>query len=1245
MALVVKDRVKQTTTTTGTGSLVLNGTVDTFQTFASALANGDTTYYAILEPSTNAWEVGLGTWTESTTTLARTTILESSNSGSAINLTAGEAEVFITQPAEKAVYYDANGDITPTGDVDIAGTLDVTGAATFDDSVTIQGDLTVQGTTTTVEATNLAIADNMIYLNDGSSVTNPDLGWAGNYNDGTYAHAGIFRDASDGTFKIYDGYTPEPDAATNIDTTHASFTLAPLDTGALSVEGNVTVTGTVDGRDVAADGSKLDGIEAGATGDQSASEILTAVKTVDGSGSGLDADLLDGQQGSYYLDWTHVTNKPDPSVTLSGDVSGTATMTNLGSINITTTVANDSHTHDSRYYTETEVGNFFSGSTAITGYNKSNWDTAYGWGDHASAGYLAASSYTAADVLTKIKTVDGAGSGLDADTLDGISSGSFLRSDANDTYTGLLSFGNTSSRIDGSDGFPLVQVNASRAYFGSTSRSVTTLATNSSTGLKANVSGTDYTVWHQGNDGSGSGLDADLLDGQHGSYYLDWTNTTNKPDPTLTLNGDVSGSATFTNLGNATLTVTVADDSHNHTTANIDNFTESVQDIAGGMWSGNSESGVSVTYQDTDGTLDINVNDPTISLTGAVTGSATMTNLGNVSIATTATSDPTITLTGAVTGSGTMTNLGNVSIATTATADPTLTLTGDVTGSATFTNLGNATLTATVASDSHTHDGRYYTETESNGRYFRRDTSNDVDVRLASGHGRGLRFWDSDNYKIWMSSSTDGTWGGRLDSTSDYNMYFRMSGGTNRGFVFQNGTTEVFQVESGGQTRQTGAAYVNTNQRVFADNYHPNADKWTTARTLSLSGDASGSVSWDGSANATLSVTVADDSHNHVISNVDGLQTALDGKLSTSGTAANSQLLDSLDSSQFLRSDTNDTVATGRQISFYSNDTLETSSSDQASLEVFQDTSGADAFMQFHVGGDYAAYFGLKGDINDFAVGGWSMGNNYYRVWHSGNDGSGSGLDADTLDGLQLNSQNRNNQANAVVRTQANGYAEFGWINTTSGDTTSGLSRIYVDTGDGYIRKSTLAHVASQGGYVTSGSSPSFAGLNINGNLNAVDNIYLANLIYHEGDTNTYLQFHAADQFRVVTGGTERLEVNNSRTQIDTLLTDAAICEDYDALSGTSVTADPDAGGAFSLTMTGNTTFTFGAPALGSGVSTGFIIELTGNGGTVTWPTSVDWAGGTAPDAPASGETDIYVFWTRDGGTTWYGVLSVDAAA
>jgi len=112
MALVVKDRVKESSTTSGTGTLTLAGAVTGFQAFSAALSNGDTTYYAIAESSTGAWEVGLGTYTTSGTTLARTTILDSSNSGSAINLSGAGADVFITQPADKAAYFDAAGDLT-----------------------------------------------------------------------------------------------------------------------------------------------------------------------------------------------------------------------------------------------------------------------------------------------------------------------------------------------------------------------------------------------------------------------------------------------------------------------------------------------------------------------------------------------------------------------------------------------------------------------------------------------------------------------------------------------------------------------------------------------------------------------------------------------------------------------------------------------------------------------------------------------------------------------------------------------------------------------------------------------------------------------------------------------------------------------------------------------------------------------------------------------------------------------------
>ena len=81
---------------------------------------------------------------------------------------------------------------------------------------------------------------------------------------------------------------------------------------------------------------------------------------------------------------------------------------------------------------------------------------------------------------------------------------------------------------------------------------------------------TAYKMWNETNDGAGSGLDADKLDNQEGSYYLDWTNTTNKPDPVITLAGDATGSVTLTDLTSGTLTVAVVDDSHNHIISNVD---------------------------------------------------------------------------------------------------------------------------------------------------------------------------------------------------------------------------------------------------------------------------------------------------------------------------------------------------------------------------------------------------------------------------------------------------------------------------------------------------------------------------------------------------------------------------------------------------------------------------------------------------------------------------------------------------
>jgi hypothetical protein len=129
MALVVKDRVKQQTTTTGTGTITLSGSYTGFDTFAQ-IGNSNTTYYVITDDGTGDWEVGLGTYTSSGTTLSRDTILASSNSGSAVNLGAGTKVVFCGYPAGKSVYLDASGNIGVAGTVSATNITGATVTAT-----------------------------------------------------------------------------------------------------------------------------------------------------------------------------------------------------------------------------------------------------------------------------------------------------------------------------------------------------------------------------------------------------------------------------------------------------------------------------------------------------------------------------------------------------------------------------------------------------------------------------------------------------------------------------------------------------------------------------------------------------------------------------------------------------------------------------------------------------------------------------------------------------------------------------------------------------------------------------------------------------------------------------------------------------------------------------------------------------------------------------------------------------------
>jgi hypothetical protein len=109
MALVLADRVRETTTTTGTGSVTLAGAYTGFQTFSAAVGNTNSTYYTIANVGSGEWEVGIGTYSSGGNLLSRTTVLASSNGGSLVNFGAGAKDVFVTQPAERALYIASAG--------------------------------------------------------------------------------------------------------------------------------------------------------------------------------------------------------------------------------------------------------------------------------------------------------------------------------------------------------------------------------------------------------------------------------------------------------------------------------------------------------------------------------------------------------------------------------------------------------------------------------------------------------------------------------------------------------------------------------------------------------------------------------------------------------------------------------------------------------------------------------------------------------------------------------------------------------------------------------------------------------------------------------------------------------------------------------------------------------------------------------------------------------------------------------
>ena len=259
MALVINDRVKETTTTTGTGAVSLGGAVTGFETFAAGIGNSNTVYYCIAHQTAAEFEVGLGTLDGDSSDLTRTTVISSSNSDSAVDFSAGTKDVFCTIPASKLIFEDANND------------------ATIGRNLTVTGDLTITGDDITMNTNTSGAA----LIGDGT-----------NFNP--VAISGDITIAANGTAAIGSGVIVNADinsSAAIADSKLATISTAgKVDIGALEIDGATDIGGALADADLFI-------VDDGANGTErkmAASRILTYVGASAGAFSIANLDIDGG---------------------------------------------------------------------------------------------------------------------------------------------------------------------------------------------------------------------------------------------------------------------------------------------------------------------------------------------------------------------------------------------------------------------------------------------------------------------------------------------------------------------------------------------------------------------------------------------------------------------------------------------------------------------------------------------------------------------------------------------------------------------------------------------------------------------------------------------------------------------------------------------------------------------------------------------------------------------------------------
>lgn len=585
---------------------------------------------------------------------------------------------------------------------------------------------------------------------------------------------------------------------------------------------------------------------------------------------------------------------------------------------------------------------------------------------------------------------DGSGSGLDADTVDGINSGSFMRSDTADSFTALPTFANgATGTLAARTGFSdFLGYNASYgSYIGggvSNAGSKYLYA-----GGFMNDGGTVGTLWRSTNDGSGSGLDADTLDGNHASAFLT-SSYTGFDSRYITKGGSWYGSNFPGSRWNGFSVnggeIVFARDNPNSGQMSIlvdGAYYAGENNGFYSIYSGNNYNNKVGFYGDSSGNAQFSSAGPYFQ-NNTAHGYIQLgpMNTSYAHIYTNISGGFYFNKTGLYANGNTIWHAGNDGSGSGLDAD---TLDG------LQPNSGNVASTIVSRNSSGDFTARYIFAT-----HFNQSSSNSENPTIGA-------FWTNSTADTYNRKSTP------AHVISQLGLFTSSNDGSGSGL-----DADLLDGQQGSYYNQS--AYTSTGNAAGSylgghyssgGNEKPNSNTFNSGKfkiaMLSSSnlgfGGSWNDVFWNSSYNggdvkrstALVSSKYDNTSLWIVKQNYDSSSWGTgylfwnagnDG----SGSGLDADTLDGVNSASFARSDAGTTYSNyGNLQRFYSNTNMATASGSQASLECFSNGSGNDAFMTFHVGGDYAIYLGLDGGTNKLSVGGWSMGANSYEIYHSGN--------------------------------------------------------------------------------------------------------------------------------------------------------------------------------------------------------------------------------------------------------------------